>query len=561
MRIQTNPNISMTRQSSRLPWNSECSLPLLFLIIVLGLRALYTRHSMVDTDEPQHLHVMWGILQGDLPYRDRFDNHSPLFHVLFAPVAGLIGESPDIVFWMRCILSPVPLIGLWFFYCFGARIFGRPIALWSVVVTLSLASWSLNSIEVRPDTLWMAIWFGTLAWLVRSHQRREVSWQLFLCIGFLLGIALAFSIKTPLLIVSLCIGWSGTWLLSEQFRELFPPQRIASCLVAAAFGFLIVPAGLTAWFASQGALAAMIHCLIEVNSASAERSRALLFLAGFPLALWRSWVVARSNSVETAVFLTTATLLLIIVGFTPSLHGQTFLPIYPLLILYALAWTTAWLGNALPALRRAILPIAGSLVTIGLLTQFVRNFPPWQDWQEAHRSLLRDALRLTKPGDYLFDTKGETIFRRRPAYYVFVGATRRHFGSRKLEKWSIAGIASKGAMVATAEVDGFRKRAKEFLLKNFLPCGEGRLRVAGRRLQPEMQDGRLIENTTVAVPGDYVVLRDGAQIPFGLDGGQLLSSARYLYPGTHTIEVWPNHGIFTLVWSGAVTAGMLPVSM
>src|SRR3954470_19789415 len=39
-----------------------------------------------EDDELQHLHMAWRIGQGDLPYRDFFELHPPLWHVAMAPV-------------------------------------------------------------------------------------------------------------------------------------------------------------------------------------------------------------------------------------------------------------------------------------------------------------------------------------------------------------------------------------------------------------------------------------------------------------------------------------------
>ena len=39
-------------------------------------------------------------------------------------------------------------------------------------------------------------------------------------------------------------------------------------------------------------------------------------------------------------------------------------------------------------------------------------------WTSRAQELLRETLKLTKPGDFLMDRKGETVFRRRPVYLV-----------------------------------------------------------------------------------------------------------------------------------------------
>src|ERR1700686_2395080 len=74
--------------------------PLVSWGVVLALRVVYMRGFRFDTDEPQHLYVIWAWVRGLVQYRDVFDNHAPLFHILFAPVAAALGERPEILFYM-----------------------------------------------------------------------------------------------------------------------------------------------------------------------------------------------------------------------------------------------------------------------------------------------------------------------------------------------------------------------------------------------------------------------------------------------------------------------------
>src|SRR5262247_3871022 len=64
---------------------------------MLGLRLPYVFAYPFDSDEPQHLHVAWAWTRGLLQYRDVFDNHAPLFHMLSAPLVALFGETPRIL--------------------------------------------------------------------------------------------------------------------------------------------------------------------------------------------------------------------------------------------------------------------------------------------------------------------------------------------------------------------------------------------------------------------------------------------------------------------------------
>src|SRR5260370_3058463 len=76
--------------------------------LVVGLfvasRVVLAWHQTIDSDEPQHAHVAWAWVHGFVQYRDVFDNHTPLFHLLSAPLVALIGERADILALLRCSL-------------------------------------------------------------------------------------------------------------------------------------------------------------------------------------------------------------------------------------------------------------------------------------------------------------------------------------------------------------------------------------------------------------------------------------------------------------------------
>ena len=89
---------------------SEHRLVFLALTVMLFMRVAYVFRYRIDSDEPQHLHVVWGWVHGLLQYRDVFDNHSPLFHLLCTPLLAALGERADVLLPMR--LAMLPLYGL-----------------------------------------------------------------------------------------------------------------------------------------------------------------------------------------------------------------------------------------------------------------------------------------------------------------------------------------------------------------------------------------------------------------------------------------------------------------
>jgi hypothetical protein len=75
-----------------------------------------------DSDEAQHLHMIYGWLSGELPYRDRFDNHTPLLYLIFLPLAALAGETPQIILLARIAEFPISLGMLSLIYLIGRRL-------------------------------------------------------------------------------------------------------------------------------------------------------------------------------------------------------------------------------------------------------------------------------------------------------------------------------------------------------------------------------------------------------------------------------------------------------
>src|SRR5689334_2187683 len=92
-----------------------------------------------DSDEPQHLHVIWAWTHGLVQYRDVFDNHMPLFHLLCAPILGLMGEHAADLYWMRLLMVPLYFVSLWCIYRIGEITFSRRVGLWAALLTSGIS--------------------------------------------------------------------------------------------------------------------------------------------------------------------------------------------------------------------------------------------------------------------------------------------------------------------------------------------------------------------------------------------------------------------------------------
>src|SRR5438093_13007622 len=137
----------------------------LFLLLVVFKLVSIMRFKF-DSDESQHMHVIWAWARGFVQYRDVFDNHMPLFQIIFAPIFALIGDRATILYWMRFILLPMYFVGAWCTYRVGARLFSRRVAAWAVLLAGFYPTYHLTSFEFRTESLWAPVWLMCVVVLI-----------------------------------------------------------------------------------------------------------------------------------------------------------------------------------------------------------------------------------------------------------------------------------------------------------------------------------------------------------------------------------------------------------
>jgi hypothetical protein len=541
-----------SHRQSRHPLRAIAQLPssdrfaLALVTALLALRVVYLFTHGVDSDEPQNLHVAYQWWKGDLPYRDQFDNHTPLLHWLFLPFVGLIGESANVVVLARLVLVPLSFGAVWLFYILCRRLYGVSGALWSVALTLALADWSLKSIEFRPDILWMFLWFAALCVLVRPD--RGVRPLAFFAAGLLLGASAAASVKTAFLLPALGFGWAGTWLLSKDFRKHHSWPAIIGGAIAAAAGFAIVPGIVALAFASQGALQQMIFCIYAINKDPFLNERSWIFFVGLPLIFAAAVYLVRPGGMRaayrSAVFLAAASYTLAIIGFGPyeSLAKQTFLPAYPLLLATACHVVLSfrpWKAWQICAL--------GGTACVALVAAMIWASPPWQDGTAEQRNLLQAVREHTAPGETVMDLKGETIFRQRPVYLAYVGITSRAMESGNLAAPDPGQLRSAATAIAVERTSSFPEGMRKFLRENYLSTIGSQLRAAGKILKPSWENGQWIERTTVEIPGEYIILKNGK-----------IAETRALPAGQEQTFIFDDRDQRFLFWKAAWDRGLRP---
>ena len=544
----------------------ERTAALVLLGAVTLLRVPTVLNYRVNSDEPQHLHVVWGWTRGLLQYRDVADNHPPLFHALMAPLLALVGERPDAVTVMRFAMLPLALAAVWLTAVIGARLWGRRVALWSAVLLAFHYEFFFNSVEFRTDNLWTVGWLAGLA-VVAGGTLGAVR---ALAAGAALGITLCVSQKTALMLLATAVAAGLVVALSERAVRAALGRRAVRLAAFAAAGFVAAPLAVWTYFAARGAGPALVYGVLTHNMLAGlgnwqDLWRPAVLPVGVAVAAWLAAPrvrAARGDRVRTLrVFLAlcAAVYALALETVWPLVTGQDLLPLFPLLAILVARALETWeehvrrrapAGAPAPAAPAAVL----ALLLAAEATVIVFKGPIWENRANGQTSLVAQALALTGRDDPVMDTKGETVFRRRPFFWALETITAERLRRGLLPDTVAEDVVRARCFVAAADNPRFPARGRAFLNRNFISVG--RLRVAGRLLEPGGGAGAN-SRFEIAVPGPYAVVTPEGAAAGTLDGSAY-SGPRALAAGPHEFVPARGSGQLAVVWAHAVERGFSP---
>jgi hypothetical protein len=523
--------------SSRERWT------LLFLALLsLALRGIELFRYRIDSDEPQHLHVAWGWTAGLVQYRDLFDNHAPLFHMLTAPILSRVGERPDVMLFMRLPMLPLFAVVVGATYVLGRRLYGFRSAIWAAVLLSLYPPFFFKSLEYRTDNLWNALWMLTLIVLTAGAL---TPLRIFAA-GLLLGLAMCVSLKTMLIVVTLAICALITWRFCGRDPS---PRRVTKLALAGVGGMVIPPAILAGYFAATGAWPNLIYCNFVFNQQVAlTRTYVWTGRAIYPVALaavlYVAWRFARERTFDPLqrwrffFGLALAVYSVTLVCFWILISTRDFLAMMPV---------AAILAAGMLEPRTRFRTVAAVLAAIMLLL-LVDQSRLLENQADEYTTMMQQVLGLTRPGEPIMDMKGETVYRRRVFYYPFEAITRAQIRAGLLKDTIAEDVVRAGCHVAQADGPFLPPRGRDFLSRNFLDLG--RLRASGQWLG---DDGTF----TIAVPGRYIILLANGPAIGSLDGTPV-DGARDLGVGAHRFE--PAHlGVpVACLWAPAYERGYSP---
>ncbi len=534
----------------------------LFLALLMLLKVISAYTWRVNSDEPQHLHIVWAWANGLLQYRDVFDNHTPLFHMLFAPIYSLFGERADILVLMRIAVIPLFFMGLWAVYLIGKALYSRHIGLWAMIFTALYPRFFLAAGEFRADDLWMVPWLLALAILVQKQLRAS---HLFVA-GLLLGTALSTSMKTSLLLCALGLATLIVTFLQRNSQPL-SIRKYAINTISLLVGFMLVPLALILFFTLQGAWASMYYGVIQHNIVPGLGNWKHLQNCVWPISVIVSLIIGGTYLIQCRstdhslrkrrlmIFLTYGFAMLGLYGAWPLITNQDFLPLTPLIIIVATGLLLETRGGeSKEASRYARTTAILAVIALIEFSTLVTKAEPWNPHTLAENSLLAEVLQLTHPGETIMDFKGETVFRQRPFFYALEDVTLKRIELGMIKDSIPEDMTKARTTVATLNNSRFSARDQEFLGQNFLPIGH--LRVLGQYLAAP--NTKANSNFNIRVPSSYAVIAAQGTVNGWLDGIPY-HGPRKLDAGPHTFRsANPDTHRLAIIWAPAIERGFSP---
>jgi len=538
---------------------------ILFALMIV-LKLINTTTYRFDSDESQHTHVIWAWARGFVQYRDVFDNHMPLFQIMFAPIFGVIGDRATILYWLRFILLPMYFVAAWCTYRIGELLFSRRAGVWAVILAGLYSKYHFISLEFRTDNLWAPLWLLCVLTLISGSLTVPRA----LKAGLLLGFCFSVSMKSVLLLVALLVGASIALFLvgRKELGQSWP--HLARCAAPFFFITFLVPGIIAAAFVLGGVWRDFYYCVFEHNMLqhlSPKNHPAwwiFIFPIVFPLVIYAARRIVRAGPEPALafrrafIFLICGFYALALYSFWNLLTRQDDLPYYPLAFvlvsggLLAISPHFARYGPRIGGyLRHVPLPAFLALLYLFLL---IASRPFWIDRARLETGLLRGVLKLTDPGDFVLDCKGETIFRQRCFWPVTESIM-----LERIARGLVADNVSERAVETRACLASMKGRmpfyGRKFIWENYISVGND-LKVAGRYLRPSPTDSKRMD-FEVVIPAHYKIIAPDGPVEGMLDGTPY-DGARFLAPGAHTFVQTSSRTELAFFWAQAVDRKFIP---
>jgi 4-amino-4-deoxy-L-arabinose transferase-like glycosyltransferase len=451
-------------------------------------------NTALDPDESQHLHAAWLVGQGQAPFAEFWEHHSPLLYYLLAPLTRGLADSPAVYFGGRALMALTAAAALCLVYRLAVRL-SPGAALAAVALLAFLPRFVQHATEVRPDVPALVAGLAALLLLVRWRETGGAGrlWAA----GLALGVAVAFTPKAAygapgMAAVVVLAEWrGGPGALGRVLAGWARLGTGAALPVLALLGGLFLHGG---WPALDG----FAEDVLARSLAFADFTRQgpvtgegvgflALALAGLALTVSRQprrvWGHALHGTLLPPLAATVAVLLL---PATPAVYRHAWLPVLALVAVYAGCALAAAFARSRALAAVAVLVGLVGPATVSLQTALV-------DGNSAQLAVMRRQLARACPGEPVLD--GTALYVFRPAAYRY------HVLMRGIRKWIAEGAIPEERIVEdvrrarprVAYADS-RLRAlvgpmADFLAQHYVPLPDGLLAAGAAVRPPPPRDG------------------------------------------------------------------------
>lgn len=515
-------------------------MPKKLALLLAGAGLLAARFFLIfryrfDSDEPQHMHVAWAWSHGLVQYRDVFDNHMPLFHLVTSPLFAIGGEDPRLLFAARMLMMPLFALSITLVWLIAQRLYDTRTAFWAAGLAAITPPFFLGSLEYRTDDLWIVCWLAALA--ITISNMKPVAKAVFG--GLALGLAAGVSMKTTLFIAAITIAGILTPLLMWNRGAKRTAGQILRWVAIFTVCVAIVPVTIAGAFAAAGAWRSFQYGVFTHNVFPYEHAYRLLFFIPLYFAVrYVALRIAKSEGDEPIIrkrlflFLAASVYFVVLVSFWPMTSAESYLPFYPVAaILIA------------PLLLRSRQILVPATIALALVVTTIASARPWRNDALSEVQVVEAVLTLTSPDEPVMDLKGESVFRHRPWYFALEAITNVKLRLGNIRDDIAAALVQSRTHVVVS--DSLPPNSRRFVEANYVPWGI--VRVAGVRL------GRISSRTPfrIEVPGTYIVLSSGHSVTAQIDGHDA-SSGVDLGAGDHYVASVEPLDDATVIWSGVL---------
>ncbi len=324
-----------------------CTAILLLLVIIFTvLIRLPYLNVPLERDEGGYAYIAWRMEQGELPYKDVYDNKPPLIYFIYLLIFKIFGYSVKAIhsFLLLWVLAEVLLI-----YKFSQKIFQK-----NSIALLAAAIFAVITSEpgvfggtANTEIFMLLPLIGSYVFLLLAEEEQNPRW-LFLC-GALNGIA--FMIK-PVAFYN--FAGAVIYLSFVTFKK-HDLNNLGKKYFYSVIGFIVIPILILVYFWWRDAARELIYWVFSYNldymsvggsiwskEALSSFWRRFSFILTGDILFWAfglyAFVLLLRKNVEVAVLLMTW----LVMSFFGVASGKRFFPHYFIQILPPLAVGAAW---------------------------------------------------------------------------------------------------------------------------------------------------------------------------------------------------------------------------